>query len=126
MKLPHGQLGGAIKKARNYKNLTQEKLAELIGVTTEHVQQLESERRNPSVELLLTIAYTLDMSVDALLTINDARTQELKNMINLGLNHCSVRDMEVAYATIEAMREKEKDEDEREVGNEEKGEQISS
>ena len=124
--MPHGQLGGAIKKARNYKNLTQEKLAELIGVTTEHVQQLESERRNPSVELLLTIADTLDMSVDALLTINDDRAQELKTLINLGLNHCSVRDMEVAYATIEAMREKEKDAAKREAGDEKKDEEISS
>ena len=104
MKLPRGQLGGAIKKARNYKNLTQEELAELIGVTTEHVQQLESERRNPSFDLLLTIADTLDMSIDALLTTNDDRAQELKKMINLGLNHCSARDMEIAYATIEAMR----------------------
>ena len=106
MKLQHGQLGGAIKKSRNNKNLTQEKLAELIGVTTEHVQQLESERRKPTVTRLLTIADTIDMSIDALLTTDDDRAQELRNMINLGLNHCSVRDMEVAYATIEAMREK--------------------
>ena len=111
MKLPRGQLGGAIKKARNNRNLTQEELAELIGVTTEHVQQLESERRNPSVELLLTIADTLDMSIDALLTINDDRAQELKKMINLGLNHCSARDMEITYATVKAMREKEEDKD---------------
>jgi len=106
MKLQRGQLGGAIKKSRNYKNLTQEELAELIGVTTEHVQQLESERRNPSTDLLFSLADTLDMSIDALLATDDGRAQELKKMINLSLNHCSVRDMEVAYATIEAMREK--------------------
>jgi len=122
MKLPRGQLGGAIKKARNNKNLTQEELAEFIGVTAEHVQQLESERRNPSVELLLTIADTLDMSLDALLTTNDDRAQELKKMINLGLNHCSARDMEITYATIQAMREKEENEDKGAVEGEDKDE----
>jgi len=126
MKLPRGQMGGAIKKARNYKNLTQEELAELIGVTTEHVQQLESERRNPSVDLLLTIADTLDMSIDALLTTDDDHAQELKKKINLGLNHCSARDMEVAYAAIEAMREKEDEGNENEGEVKDDDEEISS
>ena len=123
MKLQRGQLGGSIKKARNNKNLTQEELAELVGVTTEHIQQVESERRNPSSDLLLTIADTLDMSLDALLANNDDYAQELKKKINLGLNHCSTRDMEIAYTTIEAMREQEdetEDEDDGAVEGEDK------
>ena len=52
MDLPRGLLGSAIKRARLDKNLTQEKLAEIINITPMHMKQLESERRNPSVEVL--------------------------------------------------------------------------
>jgi len=106
--LSHGALGSAIKKARLGKSLTQEKLAEAIGITPEHLKQLESERRNPSVEVLFKLVETLDISLDALFSPeNDDSTQELRNKINLSLDHCNVHDLQVAYATIEALRKKE-------------------
>ena len=107
MGLPRGVLGGAIKKARRDKNLTQEKLAEIIGITPMHLKQLESERRNPSVEVLYNIVNALDLSIDSLFSQNNDSTQELINKINLSLNQCDVHELHVAYATIEALRKKE-------------------
>jgi len=104
MSIPRGMLGNAIKRARLDKNLTQEKLAELIGITPMHVKQLESERRNPSVDVLYKLVTTLDLSLDTLFSDNEDKKQEIRNKILLSLGHCSVREMEVAYATIEAMR----------------------
>jgi len=104
MSIPHGILGNAIKKARLDKNLTQEKLAELIGITPMHVKQLESERRNPSVDVLYKLVSVLDLSLDNLFSDNKDSKRELMSKILLSLGHCSVREMEVAYATIEAMR----------------------
>jgi len=104
MSIPHGMLGKAIKKARLDKKLTQEKLAELIGITPMHVKQLESERRKPSVEVLYKIVSALDLSLDTLFFDSSDDKQEIMNKILLSLGHCSVREMEVAYATIEALR----------------------
>jgi len=104
MSLPHGLLGSAIKKARLNKNLTQEKLAELIGITPMHVKQLESERRNPSVDVLYKLVSALDLSLDSLFFDSDDEEQKMRNKINLSLSHCNVRKMEIAYATIEALR----------------------
>ena len=104
MSIPHGVLGSAIKKARLDKNLTQEKLAEMIGITPMHVKQLESERRNPSVDVLYKLVTALDLSLDTLFSDNEDAKQKLRNKILLSLGHCTVREMEIAYATIEAMR----------------------
>ena len=106
MKLPRGVLGPAIKSARLSKNLTQEKLAELIGITPMHMKQLESERRKPSLDVLYKLVYALDLSLDALFSNPDDSTLELRNKINLCLEHCNVHELQVAYATIEALVKK--------------------
>jgi len=100
----NGMLGNAIKKSRLEKNLTQEKLAEIIGITPMHIKQLESERRNPSFDVLYKLISELNLSLDTLFSNNTDNVQELKSKILLALNHCSIYEMEVVYATIEAMR----------------------
>ena len=106
MELPSGTLGGAIKKARRSKKLTQENLAELVGITPMHIKQIESERRNPSIEVLFKLAYILDLSLDSLFSNTDDGTQELRSKINLCLDRCNVRELQVTYATIEALIKK--------------------
>jgi len=103
MEPPKGSFGSAIKKARHDKKLTQEKLAELIDVTPNHVKQLESGRRNPSVKVLNKLVYTLDISLDSLFSSSDDEIIELKNKINLCLDRCSVHELLIAYATLEAI-----------------------
>ena len=103
MEAPQGSLGSAIRKARLDKKLTQEKLAELISITPNHVKQLESGRRNPSVKVLNKLVYALNISLDSTFSNSSDEAQELKNKINLCLNRCSVHELMIAYATIEAI-----------------------
>jgi len=103
MEAPQGSFGNAIKKARLEKKLTQEKLAELIDITPNHVKQLESGRRNPSMKVLNKLVYALNISLDSLYSNSNDETQELKNKINLYLDRCNVHELMIAYATIEAL-----------------------
>ena len=103
MDSPQGSLGVAIKNARIEKKLTQEKLAEIIGITAAHMKQLESERRKPSVDVLYRLVFALNLSLDSLFANANDNTQELKRKISLCLERCSVHELYVAYATIEAM-----------------------
>lgn len=48
-----------IIKARNELNLTQQQLAEKIGVRQSNISRLESGNNNPSVELLKKVAFGL-------------------------------------------------------------------
>lgn len=60
------ELSSALWKARKARGLTQEKLAEHLGVSTAHVQHIESGNRKPSIQLLFKMARFLDFSLDSL------------------------------------------------------------
>lgn len=62
--------GLRIKNFRNLKHLSQEKLAELTDVSQEHISRIESGEKIPSLELLVSIANTLEVSSDDLLSDN--------------------------------------------------------
>lgn len=64
MLLDRKTLGAAIKAARSENKVTQERLAEMVGIAPSHVKQIESGSRSPSVEVLYKLAYTLNFSVD--------------------------------------------------------------
>lgn len=67
MSIQYESIGKRIKKFRMERNLSQEKLAEMIAVYPHHISQIENGRRIPSVETLILIANALSVSVDAIL-----------------------------------------------------------
>lgn len=60
------ELGNTIRSARMRKGYTQERLAEMLGISPGHLKQMESGKRKPSVPLLFQMMELLDFSVDAL------------------------------------------------------------
>lgn len=60
-------LGTAIWNARKARGITQERLAELVNITTSHLKHIESGHRRPSIEVLFQLAKILDLSLDALI-----------------------------------------------------------
>lgn len=64
-----------LRTLRLERRLTQERLAELIGKTTEHVSFLERGERAPSFEVLLELAHALEISVSNLLRIDEAESK---------------------------------------------------
>lgn len=60
------ELGSALWRARKARGLTQEQLAEAMGVSPAHIQHIESGNRKPSIPLLFQIAKRLDFSLDSL------------------------------------------------------------
>ncbi|NJO83989.1 MAG: helix-turn-helix domain-containing protein [Blastochloris sp.] len=56
-----------LRTIRQEKGLTQEKLAELLGKTTEHISFLERAERSPSFEVLFDLARVLEIPITSLL-----------------------------------------------------------
>jgi transcriptional regulator with XRE-family HTH domain len=50
------KIGSIIKKQRNIKNVSQEKLAELLGVKRPTISQIENNERKVTVEELLKLS----------------------------------------------------------------------
>lgn len=57
-------LANTIHQAREEKRITQEQLAEYLQVSPTHVRHLESGRRKPSIEKLVSLCQILDVSFD--------------------------------------------------------------
>lgn len=63
------EIGKVIKQARLNKEITQEQLAEALGVTTQAVSKWETDCSYPDITLIPSIANYLDVSSDELLGI---------------------------------------------------------
>jgi len=60
-----------IKEYRATHNLTQEKLAEMVGVRRETIIFLEQGKYNPSLKLAYNVAKTLQTSIEELFIFDD-------------------------------------------------------
>lgn len=56
-------LGQAIKRVRKERNLKQAELADIVGVSTIYISQIELGTREPSQKLIEQIAIALNISV---------------------------------------------------------------
>jgi len=56
-----------IRRIRLHRGLTQERLAELVNLEPRTIQYLETGRANPSVGVVVTIAFALGVSAATLL-----------------------------------------------------------
>ncbi len=66
MQVDYKAFGRRLREYRHARNLTQEKLSELVGVSFQHIGMLERGKRSPSMEMLISLCYALDCTCDAL------------------------------------------------------------
>lgn len=65
-----------LKLARVEKDLTQEQLADLVGVTRQTIGLIEMGRYNPSLKLCLAISKVLDKGLDKLFWIGEENNEK--------------------------------------------------
>lgn len=83
MKLDTKALGLRIKEYRLKNELTQEKLAEMIGVGVSHISNLEVGNTTPSLSTFINLAIALHVSTDSLLCDSLRESQPTGNEKNL-------------------------------------------
>ena len=67
LEIDYKYLGSNVRKKRVYLNMTQEGLANQIGISTSFVGHIERGTRKASVETLARLSVALDESIDSLL-----------------------------------------------------------
>lgn len=67
------KLNNTLKVQRTIKNLTQEQLAELVGVTRKTINTVENGIYIPSTYLALKLSRVLEVSVEELFQLNEGR-----------------------------------------------------
>ena len=80
-----------IKQTRLERGLTQEKVAELAGITTVYYCQIELGNKSPSLETIINIADAMQVSIDTLVHGANRQTMML-DLIRL-FEKCDERDI---------------------------------
>ncbi|HZK33063.1 MAG TPA: helix-turn-helix transcriptional regulator [Tissierellaceae bacterium] len=59
-----------LKKYRQLKELTQEQLADIVGVRRETIMRLEAGKYNPSLKLAIDISKVVDVPIEEIFIFN--------------------------------------------------------
>ena len=70
------------KKYRMLKNMTQEDIAQLLGITAQSVSKWERNESYPDITFLPAIANILETSIDTLIGMNTIRSEEARLKIH--------------------------------------------
>ena len=100
MKDPNNQIGRRIKAARMEKKLTQEKLAEIINISTNYISEIESKGKIPSSSILISICRFLNVSIDDI--IFDTDSDSIRK-ITRQLSQCTVKQLELINSIVESI-----------------------
>ena len=74
-------IGSNIKKLRRERDITQEQLAEILGLTPSAISQWETDRVMPDITYLPKLAHLFNVSADEILGINvDASEEEIQRI----------------------------------------------
>ncbi len=69
-------IGSTIKRLRREKDITQEQLAEYLGITSRAISQWECDRTTPDISQLSPLCHIFDVSSDVLLGIDIEKNNE--------------------------------------------------
>ena len=70
------QIGENIKRLRKNKNITQEQIAEILGVSITAVSKWERGETYPDITLLFPLAHYFGVSLDELMGYNEEKIRE--------------------------------------------------
>lgn len=99
-------LGQKIRKARKAHALSQEALAERVGISTTHMSHIETGNTKPSLATFVAIAEVLDVSTDELLHDHAAgadRSAALERVLRL-LSSCSTQEVRILEDVLKAVK----------------------
>lgn len=99
-------IGTTIKRLRREKDITQEQLAEYLGITSRAISQWECDRTAPDISQIPVLCHIFDVSSDILLGIDiEKNNEEIKKYIDKSVNYEKQKDFESSAATLrEALR----------------------
>lgn len=99
------EFGKRLKYQRAMFGVSQEKLAEIIGCSTQYIYQIESGKCKPSIDALLSISDYFGVSIDYLLKGNDNNSNDILDAV---LKDFSPHQRESLAHTIMLIRSKRK------------------
>ena len=97
-------LGDVVKATRKSRHLSQEALAERIGVCKRTIIDIESNTGNPKFEVLFPLVRELDLPLYQVFYPEVQENLELKNVLMQEVSSCSEYEMRVILSVVRSLR----------------------
>lgn len=97
-------LGNVVRETRRNKHLSQEALAEKIGVCKRTIIEIENKTGNPKFEILCTLVRELDLPLYQVFYPEAKENLELKSVLIKELNDCSEYEIRIILPVIKSLR----------------------
>ena len=99
-------IGGRIRKARTDQGMTQEQLAEVVGVGPAHISHIETGGGTPGFATILKIINVLGCSADEILCIEVTKAHPVFNQwASEMFSDCSQNELKLITSVILSMKE---------------------
>ena len=106
MSLDYTVIGLRIKRYRMDRGLSQDELAEAIAVTSGYLSKLETGKKYPSLDILISIANTLEVTADDLLSDNLIRSSSnAGSEVHRLLLDCNDNEMKMLIRVLQFAKE---------------------
>ena len=97
-------LGNVVRATRKSKNLSQEALAEKLGVCKRTIMDIEKNTGNPKFELLCMLVRELDLPLYEVFYPEVSGVSDLKNVFIKELSDCSDYEMKIILSVVKSLR----------------------
>lgn len=97
-------LGDAVRATRKSKNLSQEALAEKIGVCKRIIIDIEKNTGNPKFEILCMLVRELDLPLYQVFYPEASNNLEIQNILVRELSDCTDYEMKVILSVVRSLR----------------------
>ena len=97
-------LGNAVRVTRKNKQLSQEALAERVGVCKRTIIDIENSTGNPKFEVLCPLVRELDLPLYQVFYPEISVNAETKNLLMKELSDCSEFEMKIILSVIKSLR----------------------
>lgn len=99
------EIGQRIRKFRKAYNLSQEELADKVGISTTHMSHIETGNTKLSLPVFVDIAKALSVSTDELLyDIPELNKTPIKQELSTILDSCSLQDAYIITDIIKTVK----------------------
>lgn len=106
MAIDYRDIGQRIRTQRMKKNLTQERLSELVGIGASHMSHLESGKTVPSMDVFITLCNVLECSADELLCREVITAQPLMDhWLTELVSDCDQTEIKIITDTVTALKQ---------------------
>ena len=97
------KIGQKIRKVRKAHGMSQEKLAEMVNISTTHMSHIETGNTKLSLSVFVDIAAALEVSTDDLLDTPSNASISLAEIASV-LERCSVQESKVIADVVRATK----------------------